>query len=399
MLKDEDGFDAVGGPGLPAHLYVHVPFCASKCDYCDFASVAGAHPDTVELVFAGIRSELAAWGRASLPGVIETVYFGGGTPSLHTDHVIRVLDLITETFVVHPGAEITVEANPDSIPRLAARSLRDAGVTRVSVGVQSFSERELRVLGRRHDARAATMACEAVVAEGLDLSVDLICGIPGQSADSWVRSLGMVGETKAVHASIYPLSIEDGTPLQVAVDNGLLPAVDDDAAAEHMVIAEDVLGSQGFERYEIANYAKSSGNRARHNTAYWTGRSYIGVGPGAHGMVELPVARAAGYQLDGGEPDSRVRYHASKDIELWLTGEGGGIEILAVADALREDAMLGMRMSDGITDALAAAAGVSGVLAKLERRGLVTHEGGRWGCTRRGWLLGNEVFSAIWNEG
>lgn len=397
MLNSADEIIVSREPGLPPHLYIHVPFCSSKCDYCDFASVAGAHPDTVELVFAGIRSELTAWARAGLHGVLDSVYVGGGTPSLHADRVADLVRFVSDSFIVRDNAEVTIEANPDSVDTGRVRALREAGATRMSVGVQSFANRELSVLGRRHDASAALQACEIVTAQGLDLSVDLICGIPGQTSDSWVRSVETAIRCGAVHLSVYPLSIEDGTPLQVAVDNGLLPPVDDDVSSMYMVIAEELLAAAGFVRYEIANYAAGPENRARHNIAYWTGRQYIGVGPGAHGMVDGSVAAAIGL-AHGVPPESRVRFSASPEIERWLMGDGGGVEVLSAADALREDAMLGMRLLEGITEKLAVDAGVETVLEELVDLGLVRHHGGRWSCTDRGWLLGNEVFSAIWNR-
>lgn len=390
--------DASAEAALPPHLYIHVPFCASKCDYCDFASVAGAHPDTVELVFAGIRSELTAWSRAGLPGVLDTVYVGGGTPTLHPDHVSNLIEFITETFIVRSDAEITVEANPDSVALRKVAQLRAVGTTRMSLGVQSMSDRELRVLGRKHDSAAALAAAEAIVTEGLDLSADLICGIPGQTADSWVRSLEAVVSTGAAHISVYPLSIEDGTALQVAVDNGLVPAVDEDASATMMRIAEESLALRGFERYEVANYAAGERFRSRHNAAYWTGRQYMGVGPGAHGMVDGAVGAAVGL-VHSVPHDSRVRYWAAGDIDRWLMGDGGGTEVLTAQESLREDAMLGMRLREGITDSLVDGASVRDVLEELAARGLVEYRDGRWVCTARGWLLGNEVFSAIWNRG
>lgn len=395
MLNPDHEPAVQAGAALPSHLYVHVPFCASKCDYCDFASVAGAHPDTVELVFAGIRSELTAWSRAGLPGVLDTVYVGGGTPSLHPDHVSALIEFITETFIVRSDAEITVEANPDSVDPGTVAQLRAAGATRMSLGVQSMSDSDLRLLGRRHDARAARIACDVIVDEGLDLSVDLMCGIPGQTVDAWIRSLDAAVATGAVHVSVYPLSIEDGTALQVAVDNGLVPAVDEDAAASMMEIAEESLARRGFERYEVANYAAHARFRSRHNRAYWTGRQYMGVGPGAHGMVDGGVGCAVGL-VHSVPHDSRVRFWAAGDVDRWLMGDGGGIEILTPREAAREDAMLGMRIREGIADELARRAGVRDVLTELAARDLVVYRDRRWTCTPRGWLLGNEVFSAVW---
>lgn len=399
MSEFEEG--ALGdGPRLPAHLYVHVPFCASKCDYCDFESVAGASDELVSAVFAGVRNQASQWVASGLDGVIETVYVGGGTPSLFAEQVARTLARIMRTFVVHAGAEITVEGNPDSLGGETVRVLSDAGATRVSVGVQSFDDGVLRVLGRRHDAHRAEVACEAVVEAGLALSVDLMCGIPGQTLTSWMETLRRAVETGAGHVSVYPLSIEDGTPMQVGVSAGLLEEPDPDVAAEMMVLAEEFLGYHGIARYEVANYARR-GAESRHNSAYWTGRPYLGIGPAAHGMLDVATARAVG--LVAGDVDAdvaRVRYANAAGLDEWLTLRGDSIETLTAEEAAREDAMLGMRLVRGVSAEHVTAAGLDGALASLVADGLAERVGegsaARWRTTRRGWLLGNEVFSRIW---
>lgn len=381
---------------LPAHFYVHVPFCASKCAYCDFASYAGCSEEMAEAVFSAMRTQIIGWERSGIDGVVETVYFGGGTPSLHATRVVTLLAHIRRALCVHPGAEITVEGNPDSLTDDVVDVLARAGVTRVSVGIQSFDDRELKILGRRHDAREAERACARVLAAGMALSVDLMCALPGQSRASLAGSIAAAAETGARHMSVYPLTIEDGTALQVAVDNGLVPDVDPDTAAEMMVLAEQALAFHGYERYEIANYAMSRRDRSRHNTAYWTGRSYAGIGPGAHGMLDVQTARATHMFDELSDQVARVRYGNAPDLDDWITGKGDSIELLDADEAAREDAMLGMRLVDGISDELVARAGALDALVALESSGLVLHEAGRWRCTRRGWLLGNEVFERIW---
>jgi oxygen-independent coproporphyrinogen-3 oxidase len=187
----------------------------------------------------------------------------------------------------------------------------------------------------------------------------------------------------------------------VAVDAGLLAEPGEDVAAELMTLAVEALAAQDLERYEVANYASDPAHRSRHNTAYWTGRDYIGIGPGAHGMLGGAVARAVGIAGDtaatphAGAGD-RVRYSGSSDIERWLMGAGGSVEVLSRQEALREDAMLGLRLTEGIPEALAQAAGVTDALESLATDGLVECREDRWRTTRRGWLLGNEVFGRIW---
>ena len=389
------------GAHIPAHLYVHVPFCASKCDYCDFVSVADADADFVEVVFAGIRTQATTWSRTGLDGVIETIYFGGGTPSLHPDQVVRTLEHIRDTLIIHPNAEITVEANPDSLSAGVAGTFAEAGVTRISVGVQSFDDHVLRVLGRRHDAASAVRACQAVVDSGLELSVDLMCGVPGQTITSWSETLSHAASTGAHHMSVYPLTIEDDTPMSVAISTGLLPEPDSDAAAEMMVLAEEALGYHGLARYEVANYAESRAHESRHNTAYWTGRPYAGLGPAAHGMLDAATARAVGLLSDDDDDVARVRYGNAASIADWLLGRGDSTETLSAEEARREDVMLGMRLTRGVRTDDVDAAGLSGVMLALSEDGLVEpvdtpRTGIRWKTTRRGWLLGNEVFRRLW---
>lgn len=394
------------GARLPAHLYVHVPFCASKCAYCDFVSYAGADESAVEAVFRGIRSQLSGWASTGLDGVLETIYVGGGTPSMVSGEVVSLLAFIRRAFVVHPAAEITVEANPDSLTPQVARALAGAGVTRVSVGVQSFDDVILRVLGRRHDAAGALRACQSVMDEGMQLSVDLMCGIPGQSITSWSETLQRAAATGAHHASVYPLTIEDGTPLQVGISAGLLGEPDADAAADMMVLAKESMGYHGLARYEVANYAESARYESVHNTAYWTGRSYIGVGPGAFGMLDSATAVAAGMvpqdaSTEGGVPAARVRYGNAGVIDEWLVGRGDSFELLDAEESAREDVMLGMRLTRGVRADSVEAAGLTGVLESLAADGLVERHGaevgGRWRTTDRGWLLGNQVFGRIWS--
>jgi len=296
---------------------------------------------------------------------------------------------------VHPNAEITVEANPDSLSRATLAQLMDQGVNRVSVGVQSFDARVLGMLGRRHDAVAAWRACEAVIDAGLALSVDLICGVPGQSEASWAETLRRAVDTEARHISVYPLSVEEGTPLATAIDSGLVAEPDPDTAADMMVMARDALALSGFTRYEVANYAKDAADQSRHNNAYWTGRSYIGIGPGAHGMLDAPTAVAAG-MAEGLEPGARLRYANSGAIDEWMVGVGDSYEVLTPEEVAREDIMLGLRLAEGVAEDDVEAAGLTEDLQSLAELGLVERVDAHWHTTTRGWLLGNEVFSRIW---
>jgi oxygen-independent coproporphyrinogen-3 oxidase len=270
-------------------------------------------------------------------------------------------------------------------------------VTRVSIGVQSLDEGALRLLGRPHDRAAALAAIRMAVAAELDVSADVICGVPGVTPEAWTATLQEVVDSGVQHVSVYPLTIEPETPMAEMIAEGRVPAVDEDASSEAMVAAAAYLASRGLARYEVANYARP-GRESRHNTAYWTGRPYLGIGGGAHGMLTADQARAAGLADAADAGGARVRYsYAPRPLPSRSLRELATVESLTTGEAAREDAMLGMRMTEGISGELAERAGVLGALSSLERDGLVARERGRWRPTERGWLLGNEVFGRIWN--
>ncbi|MDP2181422.1 MAG: radical SAM family heme chaperone HemW [Actinomycetota bacterium] len=408
MSSGPDTSDLAGelaGPRLPSHVYLHVPFCRSKCSYCDFYSVSDPARADVDAVLLGLETEVHRWVQSGLPGVLETVYVGGGTPTFAMPHLRDVLGNLVDEIPLRAGAEITVEANPDSLDSSVARALRGVGVTRISVGVQSFDDHSLRVLGRAHDVQQAQEACETVLDAGLDLSIDLMCGVPGQSVSSWVETLDRAVRTGARHISVYPLTLEEGTPLAVACDSGLLDEPDPDMAAEMMVLAEEALALAGIERYEVANYAVP-GHESAHNLAYWTGHSYLGVGPAAHGMLDAATARAvglvAGPQLPVGT--SRVRYAYAADFEAWLLQrDPPEIETLSEDEARREDVMLGLRLVRGVPASAIHGARLDSVVESLASQDLLEavddqRDERRWRTTRRGWLLGNEVFRRVWTQ-
>jgi len=385
-------------PTVPSHLYVHVPLCAEKCSYCDFYSVAAASaPVSPSQVALGLLAQASAWlERGLAPRPLQTLYLGGGTPTILGPFLPGLVAGLGERFGLAPGAEVTVEANPDSLDDALAQALGEAGVTRVSVGVQSFDADELRLLGRLHDPTGALAAAAAVRDAGLALAVDLMCGLPGQELRSWARTLALAIESGAEHISVYPLSLEAGTPLAAAAVIGEIEEPDPDVAADLLLAAEQMLTDAGFHRYEIANYARV-GAESRHNTAYWTGREYLGVGPGAHGMLDVATARAAGIVLPTGLPGARVRYAVACDLQAGLAAMPRiDLDVVEARAAAREDVMLGLRLTRGVPTADVAAAGVTAALERLVPMGLVERACDRWRLTRRGWLLANEVFGAVW---
>ena len=276
-------------------------------------------------------------------------------------------------------------------------------MTRVSVGVQSFDDRVLRVLGRRHDAASAWRACRAVIEAGLELSVDLMCGVPGQTITSWSETLepGPPRPARTTSRSTRSRS-RTARRWQVAITAGLLAEPDPDVAAEMMVLAEATLGYHGLARYEVANYAETREYESRHNTAYWTGRPYCGRWTGRTRDARRRYRSAwSGCCPTPRRAVARVRYGNAASIEDWLVGRGDSVETLTQAEARREDVMLGMRLARGVRMHDVTEAGLDSVLESLADDGLVElvdalGDGARWKTTQRGWLLGNQVFGRVW---
>ncbi|HEX9094089.1 MAG TPA: coproporphyrinogen-III oxidase family protein [Coriobacteriia bacterium] len=422
------------GPTIPpVSLYVHVPFCVSKCAYCDFHSLprsgdasadVAEHRAFAEAVLREMDERPALRG---ILGDVPTLYFGGGTPTVMGPVLVDLLRGVRERVRLRPDAEITVETNPDTTEPALVAALVEAGANRFSLGVQSFDDRVLRTLGRCHNAARAAAACSALVRSGADFSVDLMCGVPGQTIESWRETLDRASMTGALHASVYPLALEPGTPMAAAVAEGSLSAPDPDLAAEMMLLAREHMAYHALDRYEVANYAYR-GHESRHNTVYWTGGAYLGIGPAAASMLPLELYRASGLRVGGpGAPDAevvpedavggRVRFTLPRDTDAFLREgfdcvgaphDGVDPEYLTAEESAREDVMLGLRLVRGVPADQVEAAGLTPVLRRLGADGLVElveppkapgsgpGVGSSWRTTERGWLLGNEVFSAVW---
>lgn len=402
-------------------LYVHVPFCAQKCRYCDFDSRSFAPCDlsaALDAYFEQLFARLDAFGKADALDQIRTVYVGGGTPSLAGE---RLVELARRISARCKPVEFTCEANPESLtPRLAA-ALASVGVTRISLGVQTLDNAELASIGRIHDAGRALAAIATVKDAGLDVSCDLMCGLPGQTAVSWQRTLDGVLVAAPHHVSVYPLTLEEGTPLyrMARRDESLEP--DEDFQASCMDLARELLGAAGYHPYEVASYALD-GHECAHNIAYWTGRGYLGLGRSAAGMLDAEdFDRLAGlFPGVSSRGDAyRVRLVQRDDDAMAFE-----TEYLSQREAAAEDLMLACRMTRGVaSDLLVRAAFVipTGELAAacdhaLEL-GLATwvpealgaHEGSftsadvvagraraRLAPTHLGWLDGNVLFELFW---
>lgn len=267
-------------------LYLHIPFCRAKCLYCDFDSRAltGCAPEeAIGAYCEGLSAQVDAHGNAGELSEVETVYVGGGTPSLLGGRLVGLVDLVRS--YCEP-VEFTCEANPESFTLDLAQALRAAGVTRISLGVQSLNASELKAIGRIHSAEQAMLAVAQAKAAGFSTSCDVMCGLPGQTLDTFAETLRSLVTLNPDHVSVYPLQLEEGTPLARMEEAGEMEVPDEDFQAQCMDLAAEVLEEAGYERYEVASYAKP-GHRCRHNIAYWTGKPYLGLGRSAASMLDV----------------------------------------------------------------------------------------------------------------
>lgn len=403
-------------------LYVHVPFCAQKCRYCDFDSRSFVPCElgaALDAYFEQLYARLDAIGDAGALDQIRTVYVGGGTPSLAGE---RLVELARRISAWCAPVEFTCEANPESLTAELATALVKVGVTRVSLGVQTLDNTELTTIGRIHDADRALAAIATVKNAGLDVSCDLMCGLSGQTASSWKRTLDGVLAAAPHHVSVYPLALEEGTLLyrMACRDESLEP--DEDFQAACMDVARERLGAAGYHPYEVASYALD-GHECAHNIAYWTGRGYLGLGRSAAGMLDAEdFDRLAGlFPGVSSRGDAyRVRLVQRDDDATAFEAEH-----LSQREAAAEDLMLACRMTRGVaSDLLVRAARVipaDGLTAACDRAlelGLATwvpetlgvHEGpftsadvvaghvrARLAPTHLGWLDGNVLFELFWD--
>ncbi|WP_433271405.1 radical SAM family heme chaperone HemW [Micromonospora vinacea] len=377
---------AVGARGFG--VYVHVPFCASRCGYCDFntytaSELGGAsregYADTV-------LAELALAARVlgdTPPPRVDTVFVGGGTPTLlPADDMARILDGIDRTWGLAADAEVTTEANPESVTPESLKLLRAAGYTRISLGMQSASPGVLAILDRKHSAgRATAAALEARDAGFEHVNLDLIYGTPGERAEDFAASLEQVVAAGVDHVSAYALIVEDGTRLAARMRRGELAYPSDDVAADRYLAAEAALDAAGLSWYEVSNWARNEEARCRHNLLYWTGADWWGLGPGAHSHV-------------GGVRWWNVK-HPSAYAQRLADGASPGLarEVLTVDEAHMEDVMLRLRLASGLPLAVLDATGRAGAERALAGGLLAADEyaAGRAVLTLRGRLLADAV--------
>lgn len=271
---------------LPSHaVYIHVPFCTTKCTYCAFNTYTNLE-NLVQPYTDAVANELVSVALSQPNTPVHTIFFGGGTPSLLTPAQFdQILNTIRQHYVLDADAEISLEANPNDITRPYLEALRATGLNRISIGMQSAIESELQMFARRHDNDAVVRAVSAArQAEFTNINLDLIYGIPHQTLTNWEQTLAQAVALQPDHLSLYALGLEEGTPMAAWVDRGRLPEPDDDLAADMYELATEVLARAGYVQYEISNWSRP-GYECRHNLQYWTNDPYIGVGPGAHGFA------------------------------------------------------------------------------------------------------------------
>ncbi|HET9852552.1 MAG TPA: coproporphyrinogen-III oxidase family protein [Candidatus Limnocylindrales bacterium] len=426
-MPDAIAFDAVAPP---AGLYVHVPFCVSICPYCDFVVYAGRAArgegsrigrfvEALE-VEIGLRADAldARWGRpggsrgdgsSTGPGVgtgerppLETLYLGGGTPSLlPTETLVRLIELVRTRFGLADGAEITLEVNPGPDERGDAAAIRDAGVTRLSIGAQSLHSSELRALGRRHAPEDVDETVGAAREAGFEsVSLDLLYDVPGQTLESWARSLDRAIELDPDHLSIYALTLDDPDAEGITGPTGdHLPLregarrwrssarteQDEDRAAAMYELADERLAAAGLGWYEVSNWARP-GHASRHNLGYWRGDAWEAVGPGAH-AYDGATRRWNAARLDGYLAALRPSGGSRPGLPPGASDRGGSGPV--------EFAILHLRTSDGLPRPVLLDPRLGGALRWAVDGGLLAEAGDRLVLTRRGRLLSNEVFARL----
>lgn len=366
-------------------LYVHVPFCRRKCRYCAFYSVPVDSGDALRLWADAVEAQLRRRAEELGHPAVETVFFGGGTPSLVPPSVMgRLLDTVAECFALDGGAEISMEANPESVDADRAAGFRAAGVNRVSLGVQALDDALLAAVGRVHDKKDALSAFRALRRAKFDnIGLDFIWALPGETLESWKAQLAEAAALEPEHFSCYGLTLEEGTPLYQARHTLVLPGENEAAAMYEEGGA--LLESAGYAQYEISNFSRP-GRRCRHNEGYWLGREYLGVGPSA---VSFLCGR---------------RISQPADLNTWLASvkenrEAGTVEELSFGERMEELVMLRLRMTDGLDTAEYRratgrdfVADNQGLIEELKWRGMARLEGGRFALTRRGMLVSNAVI-------
>ena len=383
-------------------LYIHIPFCETKCPYCDFNTYAGIEPLIPKYVDALIQ-EARFWGDAlsrPRPQAVGTVFFGGGTPSyLPPGDIARILDEVRSAFSLAPATEITLESNPGDISPERVEAWLKAGINRLSIGVQSLDDGLLQLLGRRHTAQEALAAHKAARNGGFaNINLDLMYGLPHQALEQWRAALEKTLQDRPEHVSMYGLTLEEGTPLEASVRRGSVPLPDPDLAADMYQLAMKLADEAGYRHYEISNWALPA-RESQHNLTYWRNKPYLGIGPGAHSYLN-------GYRFSNlRSPRRYAQLAAALDAAKVRPADLGEYGLLDMVEAIdqrlemAETMMLGLRLSEGVSQgAFLSRFGVGLVetygpqIDELLGLELLAWQEDRLVLTPTGRLLGNEVF-------
>ena len=364
-------------------VYVHWPFCARLCPYCDF-NIYKDKPDLAVDLTEAILRDLETWREASGERSLVSLHFGGGTPSLMpVSHLQEIIDKVQTLWTPRSDIEIALEANPSDITKELLEGWRSVGIERLSVGVQSFDDEVLKFLGRNHDGATSRKALELAVDHMPRVSADLIYGWVGQTLEHWNGELAQAISFKTGHISAYQLTIEEKTAFAQAERRGEARAVDSDTSADLFEIVGETLRAKGYARYEVSNFAKSQNDQSRHNRLYWQGDDYVGVGPGAHGRLTIDDQRFAtvsalkpsAYITDG------ASFNAARSYQDHMSREDWAAEYL----------LMGMRVSEGIS--LQRFQELSGkeldkeIMIPLVDQGLLTRTGDRLKASEQGRLV------------
>lgn len=369
-------------------LYVHWPFCLSKCPYCDFNSHVRAKIDDDAWATGLVRELETTAARLTSRPKLASIFFGGGTPSLMPGQTVaRVLDTAERLFGFAPDIEITLEANPTSVDATRFRDYRAAGVNRVSLGVQALNDEDLRALGRLHTVDEALRAVVLAQETFPRASFDLIYARPRQSLEAWDAELARALGVGCTHYSLYQLTFEEGTPFHAALSRGTMKELDADTAASLYELTQARMNAANLPAYEISNHARS-GEESRHNLIYWRYGDYLGIGPGAHGRLTI----------DG----KKIATSTERTPESWLarvTERGDGIERwdeVSEEEQGTEALLMGLRLNEGVNQA-AIEAKLRRPLnaAQLERQGYVAREHGRLKATPQGRMVLNTILKQL----
>lgn len=372
-------------------LYVHWPFCLSKCPYCDFNSHVRARIDADAYAQALVRELDALASRIDTASPLTSIFFGGGTPSLMPGSCVRaVIEAAEHRFGFDPGIEITLEANPTSADAQRFRDYRSAGVNRLSLGVQALDDPDLKALGRLHTVDEAMRAVEMACAVFTRVSFDLIYARPGQALEAWDRELARAIAVGCSHYSLYQLTFEEGTPFHAARARGLMQELDHEVAAAMFELTQTRMEAVGLPAYEISNHAAPA-DESRHNLLYWRYDDYMGIGPGAHGRVSV-----AG---------RKVATETERSPELWLSRisrEGHALKAwdpVTPEDSFTEAMLMGLRLREGIDlERLEASTGhrpSDERIKLLEQQGLMARKGPRLLATSAGRPVLNAILKAL----